>query len=369
MELHDIDEIIIAGLTDKKLTEREEKLFQEWYGDADNRVLYEAFLRQQAAAFAGMANEVNTRAAWERIKPRKRKPLIRGTIRYAAVAMVVAMGVTMWFAIEKRQNAAVVEVEPGKFMAILTTGAQKTFLSQADTTATSKNGEIIFSASPEGMIIGDAADDGAISILSVPRGGYYKVSLSDGTLVWLNAESSLRFPARFSGDSRTVDIDGEAYFKVTPNKDQPFIVTTGGYDICVTGTEFNVRNYRDEPISTTLIEGGVKIEHEGNIIDLAPGQQVTLDNGHIRVASVNTDDYTAWQQGSFSFNLERLENIMTELSRWYNIDVIWKNPSLKDMRFSSWFSRDTNIQDIIEILEKTRRVSLRLDNNTLTVSH
>lgn len=159
--------------------------------------------------------------------------------------------------------------------------------------------------------------------VTTPRGGQYQVQLPDGTKVWLNAASSLRFPTVFNGNERNVEVTGEAYFEVTKNPAQPFRVTVDGMEIRVLGTHFNVNAYTDEAsINTTLVEGSVMVTKNGKQVTIKPGQQARVD-GDITVApDVDVETITAWKNGRFSFSNASLESLMRTIARWYDVEVV-----------------------------------------------
>jgi ferric-dicitrate binding protein FerR (iron transport regulator) len=191
------------------------------------------------------------------------------------------------------------------------------------------------------------------NMLTTPRGGQYQLTLSDGTKVWLNAASSIRYPVVFTGDERKVEITGEAYFEVVHNEGMPFRVQAGDEIIEDLGTHFNVNAYAEEPgIRTTLLEGSVKI---GNII-LKPGEQAVLEkNGHISVSkNADMDDVIAWKNGFFAFNNANLQTVMQKLSRWYDIDVVYEPGVNNEQRFSGRIDRSLTLSQILNGLKQTR---------------
>ncbi len=159
----------------------------------------------------------------------------------------------------------------------------------------------------------------AWNTLTTPRGGQYRLTLPDGTQVWLNAASALRFPTAFVAAERVVELTGEAYFEVAKDASKPFLVkATGGTDVKVTGTHFNVNAYEEEAVSTvTLLEGAVTVNQQ----KLAPGEQATRQNGRIRVTTADVDQAVAWKNGFFSFNDADIKTVMKELERWYDVKV------------------------------------------------
>jgi len=165
--------------------------------------------------------------------------------------------------------------------------------------------------------------------LATPRAGQYEVELPDGTKVWLNAESSLRYPTYFSGSDRTVELTGEAYFEVAHNRKMPFKVITSNQEVTVLGTHFNIQGYKDQAsVSTTLLQGSVKVLNKlsGNARLLFPGKQsnVYVNNGAVDIHSVAIDQVMAWKNGYFIFENEDIQTIMKLISRWYDVDVEYK---------------------------------------------
>lgn len=199
-----------------------------------------------------------------------------------------------------------------------------------------------------------------------PRGGTYKIVLSDGTSVTLNAESSLSFPKVFSGAFRTVELRGEGYFEVAKNKSIPFIVKSNGLSVAVLGTQFNLNSYPSgSPVSATLVEGSVKVSAQGSSVTLVPGQQATLDQG-LHVAIADIEAVTSWKEGYFRFNDEPIQEIMTKISRWYNVDVIYKGNVSGD-RFTGAISRFSNISEVLNMLERTKIVHFEIEGRRVTV--
>lgn len=295
-------------------------------------------------------------------------------MRYAAVIAIpvcTLLGLLLW---QERDGADLVAVMPGGGVAILTTyDGTQVALDRTDGTAFDVHGNAVPIGNESVPASAEPADElpdpayGQYNTIEIPRGGFYRVVLSDGSTVWLNNESRIRFPRRFDEHARVVTLEGEAYFQVEKDAQRPFIVQTGDYEIRVTGTRFNVRSYAPGTTTTTLVDGGVQIEMDGRVSTLAPNQQATIDNGVIAVREVKTEQYVAWQQGAFSFAQTRLDQIMDELSRWYDIEVEWKDLHARNYHFSAWFDRSSELSEIIEVLEKTNRVKMTLRGRTLTI--
>lgn len=195
----------------------------------------------------------------------------------------------------------------------------------------------------------------------------YALTLSDGTRVFLNAESRMTYPVAFRGEQRVVELVGEAWFKVAKDSRHPFIVRMNGVDVKVVGTIFNARSYANESdIVTTLVEG--KVEVNGQRI--LPGQQATFmrNTGKLIVRTVDADQYTAWRQGRFLFRNERLEDMMKTLARWYGIEYHFLDEEVKDLRFGARFNRYEDMNPILDMLKKTNLVTVVQTNRSIYLS-
>lgn len=210
--------------------------------------------------------------------------------------------------------------------------------------------------------------------LSTPRGGEFKVTLEDGTEVWLNAQTRLRYPDTFEDGVRRVQLEGEAYFKVAKNTEKPFIVESGGQTVRVTGTEFNINAYQENgQVYTTLVEGGIALkpqEGNGSELMLTPGHQAVFNkiDEHASVRKVDTGMVTSWRTGSFVFENQTLEQIMVTLSRWYDFDYEFMHPELKEIIFMGSVPRYGEFNDVLRILETSGNIRFRLDGKHLILS-
>ncbi|HTE10766.1 MAG TPA: FecR domain-containing protein [Chitinophagaceae bacterium] len=213
--------------------------------------------------------------------------------------------------------------------------------------------------------------------ISTPRGGQYQVELADGTLVWLNAASSLHFPTAFAGKERRVEITGEAYFEVAKNKDKPFIVVVNGAEIQVFGTHFNVMAYNDESeLTTTLLEGSVKFVSGTATSMLEPGQQSQLSkSGQLRlVSNVDLNAVVAWKNGLFHFENADIETVMKQLSRWYDIDLVYQdkngldyqNKKMGDLLHAD-IPRNTRLTDVLKALEIAGGARFQVEGKTIII--
>ena len=205
--------------------------------------------------------------------------------------------------------------------------------------------------------------------LTTPKGGQYQLELSDGTKVWLNAASSIRYPTSFAGAIlRKVEVTGEAYFEIAQNARQPFRVAVGSMQVDVLGTSFNIEAYADEPtIKTTLLEGGVKITKGTNTQILNPGEQSQLtQNGQMKlVKNVDVDDAIAWKNGYFSFDQADLQGVMLKIARWYNVDVAYQG-EISKQHFGGEIQKNLTLSQVLTILGKSQ-IDYRIAGKTLTI--
>ncbi|SMC48829.1 FecR family protein [Pedobacter africanus] len=217
--------------------------------------------------------------------------------------------------------------------------------------------------------------------VSTPKGGQYQVVLPDGTKIWLNAASVLKFPARFDGvNARRVELTGEAYFEVAKIeaklagkvRHSPFIVATGEQEVEVLGTHFNINAYTEEgSIRTTLFEGSVRVSlgglnRMGRTALLRPGQQAMVSNQEIAVNPADIEEALAWRNGFFKFNRESIPSVMRKLSRWYNVEVVYEAEISKG-RIIGTISRSKNIKEVLEMLEETKLVTFKVEGRKVIV--
>jgi hypothetical protein len=322
----------------------------------------------------------------QKIAQYEKKPLTmpskHGWTKYAVAASILLfISVGTYFFTRSGHNADHVaannysNIKPGGNKATLTLGNGKT-ITLDDTT----NGQIaqqagvLISKNANGEIVYTAAqstDEVLENTIATPKGGQYKVILPDGTNVWLNAASSLTYPTAFKGTERLVTLNGEGYFEVTKNKEMPFRVRSAGQTVEVLGTHFDINAYADEAVvKTTLLEGSVKVSVQANSAMIVPGQQAQFAKGGagiIRLQKVDTDKEVAWKNGVFSFADEDIRTVMRQVSRWYDIDVVYEG-KIPDEKFFGEISRSSNLADVFKILE-LNNMKFDVDGKTVTVSY
>jgi transmembrane sensor len=207
--------------------------------------------------------------------------------------------------------------------------------------------------------------------VETPRGRQYQLVLQDGTKVWLNAASSIKFPVAFVGNVRNVEITGEAYFEVAKNREKPFHVLCNGSRIEVLGTHFNVNAYTDEEtMNTTLLEGSVRVVKGSSEKTIKPGEQAQISSdGNLRTAlNVNVDEVVAWKNNAFLFDNTDVKKLMRQLSRWYNVDVVFKGVTEEPLSFNGSISRTSNLSIVLKMLESTGDVKFTIEGNKLIVA-
>lgn len=209
------------------------------------------------------------------------------------------------------------------------------------------------------------------NVVETQRGHQFHLSLEDGTKVWLNASSTISFPVVFTGNERDVKITGEVYFEVAKNKKMPFHVYVNGTIVEVLGTHFNINSYGDNgTTNTTLLEGSVKISNGNNHRVLKPGEQArVLDNGLMTtVSNINTDEIVAWKNNYFSFDNIDIRRVMMQLSRWYDVEVVFKGNTDDSVTFNGTISRSVNLSTVLKMLQSTGEVTFSIVGKKVTVS-
>jgi len=307
--------------------------------------------------------------------------------RVAVVAsIVVLLGAGIFYVTAPTEQPVEVvakpkEIAPGGNRGILTLSNGKQIvlsdISAKDTIAKEgQENEVTIKMSADGVItyvvnpnaVEEKNGEDAFNTLSTPIGGQYNIVLADGTKVFLNAVSSIKYPTQFNGDQRIVELEGEAYFEVAKNKNQPFIVKSADQAIKVLGTHFNVHAYDNEPIiKTTLLEGSVAVTYQNQKTILKPGQQsnVTANSNKITVREVDTEAAIAWKNGRFKFDNADLKSVMKQLERWYGIKVEYRG-DVSDVRFNGGTFRNKNLSEVLKVLELSN-IKFKVEGKTIIV--
>lgn len=296
--------------------------------------------------------------------------------KYAAVIVLfVSIGI-FWLVNEEKQeveNGTVAQIEHGSMKAqlVLANGKKVDLRPETSLQLEEVGGTRILTSDDRVKYSGKDSLAGQLAevkynTLIVPRGGEFSLELADGTRVWLNAESRLRYPVAFTGKERKVEMEGEVYFEVAKNKEKPFIVTVNGVDIRVLGTSFNVSAYQEDVV-TTLVEGKVQLKKGNEQVILSPNQQAIWSDDEFRVKQVDARNYVLWKEGIFYFEDVDLETILDDMARWYNVNVFYMNPALKEMKFSVEIRRYGDINEILRRIGQTKRVKFEIKDRTINV--
>lgn len=312
---------------------------------------------------------------------KKRHTLISVWWKYAAVLLLplLVAAIFLW---QNRQSELpllaqqVESITPGSMQAILildngeqislTSGGEKEIQFSKDVKVSQRHDSLVYTSCQT------TRKEVHYNELQIPRGGEYKVTLADGTQVYLNSATRMKYPIAFDSKERKVYLDGEAYFEVTKESDRPFLVEVNGIEIKVYGTSFNINSYKEAQVQTVLVEGsvGVRILSSGNEKRLKPGEMAVFDElqESIDVKKVNTDLYTGWRKGVLRFENERLEDILTTLSNWYNVDVFYQTQDVKDFHFTGYLGRYKEINTILSSITLATGVQFNIQGRTIVVS-
>lgn len=304
------------------------------------------------------------------------------SIAAALLAVVSVLAAWMWnharstnpAPVAKHQKKEPVDVLPGGRKALLTLGngtvitlddaANGPLAKQGASTVIKLNGKLDYKVSSPGN------QETVYNTISTPRGGQYQVELPDGSMVWLNAVSSIRFPTAFTGPERRVDITGEAYFEVAKNRDHPFVVAVNGSEVTVMGTHFNVMAYPDEALlQTTLFEGSVAFSHNNQTLVLNPLEQSRLNKkgGLDKIRDPDAEDVIAWKNGLFHFDNADIRTVMRQLARWYDVDVEYRiTPD--DNLYHVEMPRSSKLSSVLKVLELTANIHFSIEERRIIVS-
>jgi len=305
----------------------------------------------------------------------------------ASIALLFGAGIFYFTKSELRveqENIQVVEktkeIAPGGNRGILTLSNGKQIvlsdISSKDIIAKEDQDEVTIKMDANGVITyvinpnANASEEDANSFntLSTPTGGQYNIVLADGTKVFLNAVSSIKYPTQFNGDQRIVELEGEAYFEVAKNKSKPFLVKSANQTIEVLGTHFNVHAYNNESvIKTTLLEGSVAVSSKNQKAILKPGQQANISESSSKIAvkEVDTEAAIAWKNGRFKFDNADLKSVMKQLERWYGIKVEYRG-DVSDVRFNGGTFRNKNLSEVLKVLELSN-IKFKVEGKTIIV--
>lgn len=381
---HLVTEEVAGTITDARHRELEAWLEQS----EANREMYQELCRELADAVANPIPEVDAGSAWKLIQEKLHRGkhtkrtlmlLIRRWSVAAAVAAVFGTGAFLYFhsGNPMTQQPSLADVAPGSARArLVLSGGEIVHLNKTDrgkalnaetgVTIRMDSGKVTYTVDLD--LKKEAVES---NTLIIPRGGEYVLQLGDGTRVWLNSATTLKYPAVFSGRQRLVELDGEAYFEVASHPEIPFIVKTSTTSVQVYGTSFNVCAYREDTCQyTTLLSGSVGVNWQGMEVRLHPGEQAVVDipRNELKVWEVEPEVYCSWHTGSFIFENRPLGEVLERLSRWYDVEVFYENPEVKQLHFTGDLNRYDDFGKILKLLEMTERVKFSVNGKTIRVT-
>ena len=372
----------IQGMTDNA----QEKELDEWrsvsprHEELFQRMLSSEHVEKSISRF--VKTEEEEERGWRQLQQKARSGRSVRKIKWfpyaAAIVLILSVGGVFYFSGDKEQTEilpiAKNEVQvPGSRAVLILPDGRKVDLENEVLRSDLAQSDSLLLISTRSLKYRDIDSPDTTEVfhtLEIPRGGEYLLTLSDGTIIYLNSESTLSFPVKFQGKERKVYLTGEAYFKVAKNTEHPFVVTAGELEVLVTGTTFGVRAYKDEKdIQTTLESGQVTVRVEGKSVKLVPNKQVLFNKSTmgLEVRDVDVDLYLAWADGRLVYDNCPLEKILTDLGRWYNIDVFYSRDELRSYQFSLNMKKHEEFTQVLELIGKTGEVQFEIKDNTVIV--
>ena len=364
------------------LSEEEKSALKEWREESEEHerlygnIMSAGYIQQKSKEVArvdiasGYMNVLRKRKRGIRVRR------IRRVVSIAAGIVLPLLAIALWYGVREKtgnppvQVANVIRHGEVKAELILADGTTKILGSEVtDSLVAQQGANIVVQNQGVSYRVDTSIVEERYNTLRVPRGGEYSITLSDGTVVYLNSESELRYPVRFVGKDRRVYLSGEAYFDVKKDQDHPFIVKMKTSAVKVLGTSFDVRAYTDEEeVLTTLVQGSVQFSTGEESVILEPGEQAVLSkSGRVETREVDTYLYTAWKNGVFAFKKQRLEEIMKIIARWYDVNIFWENASQKEITFTGKMRRYDDFSKVVEMLEMTGNTEFVIKENNIFI--
>ncbi|WP_059025856.1 FecR family protein [Gabonibacter massiliensis] len=359
------------------ISEQEQKELYKWIQESiSNRTLYDKLLKAPDwAQKYERYKQVSGLNVWsdlqQRISLRKRRTILKQMGYAAGIVLLLGIGFCLQQHIKNKENTlSFSSPVPGSRQAILRrANGENVLLTNADSiiACDGRSGDI---KKIKNKLIYAAAKNDSKEVwdtLETPNSCEFQVTLSDGTNVWLNARSRLIYPVGFVGETRSVRLEGEGYFEVRRDEKHPFIAEINGMTIKVLGTSFNLKSFPEEGRTTaTLLNGKIEISTGGKNIVLTPDMQADLTGEHLTIKRVDAKSYRAWTKGNFVFRRERLESIMNDLARWYNVEIRYEEGT-KEILFSGIMNRYETISETLWMIEKTGKVKFDITGSIVTV--
>ena len=369
------------------ITEEERQELEDWCEEAPrNRKLFEQICQEDLFSKERYVYEkIHDTKAFSVFEKRVRKVSSRSIgnwWKYAAVLLFPILVVGSWKLMHETEQVSIVAssvapIQPGCSQAVLVLDdGRKVFLKEEEEGVISEDKEITVTGEKDRLVYtsseGKNVDEIRFNELEVPRGGEYKVRLADGTLVYLNSATRMKYPVKFDEKERKVYLSGEAYFEVAKDPERPFFVEMEGVEVRVYGTSFNVNTHQKGNIQTVLVKGsiGVKVLSSGMESMIRPGQMAEFKQGNTKVdvKDVNVAVYTDWKDGIFRFENRRLEDILAVLSNWYDMNVFYQTVSVKELHFSGYMERYKDVSVILEAITLSTGVTFSIQGKTIIVS-
>ena len=369
------------------ITEEERQELEDWCEEAPrNRKLFEQICQEDLFSKERYVYEkINDTKAFSVFEKRVRKVSSRSIgnwWKYAAVLLFPILVVGSWKLMHETEQVSIVAssvapIQPGCSQAVLVLDdGRKVFLKEEEEGVISEDKEITVTGEKDRLVYtsseGKNVDEIRFNELEVPRGGEYKVRLADGTLVYLNSATRMKYPVKFDEKERKVYLSGEAYFEVAKDPERPFFVEMEGVEVRVYGTSFNVNTHQEGNIQTVLVKGsiGVKVLSSGKESVIRPGHMAEFKQGNTKVdvKDVNVAVYTDWKDGIFRFENQRLEDILAVLSNWYDMNVFYQTVSVKELHFSGYMERYKDVSVILEAITLSTGVTFSIQGKTIIVS-
>ena len=363
------------------ITAEEKKKLDDWYHSLSSSHIEVVSGESEEVFGSRVKNRLNRIIRKSRNSP---APSIIVIMRTVAAALIIGISIIAFtfllqnkeqkkFASSNKPARPATDMSPGTNKAMLTLGNGSKIILDSISGTLGKDGGIDIVKKGDGQV--EYQDDNiqhnqsaVYNTISTPRGGQYEVALADGTNVWLNASSSIRFPVQFNDSIREVEMTGEVYFEVAHNPSKPFRVKVKDNYINVLGTHFNVMAYDDEPsINTTLLQGSVKVESQNSSRLISPGQEAIADrSGSIKIIKdADVEEAIAWKNGYFQFNRSDIKSIMHQVERWYDADVRYADDV--KLHFTGQVSRSVNVSELLRKLELTNEVHFKIEGKRITV--
>jgi ferric-dicitrate binding protein FerR (iron transport regulator) len=380
------DTVLIANYLVKYLQDKcdseEKAIVEEWLANPKNKAIFENIKKKNSkVAYDKYSIDLSDiRKSFYSNFENKKRTGTNNILSYAAVAILL-IGLTFVFFIidlnkdydaNTAQNSKKIELRY-EAPILMTSKGEKFVISHNNLHKTiQENNGVMVNIKGDSLkyeINENTTEEIAYNTIKVPDCGNFNFTMSDGTIVFLNAGTTLKYPIPFHKNKREIYLEGEAYFEVTKNKEKPFVVKFNKGTVKVLGTKFNVKSYIDKPVTTTLVSGSVLVKDANkNSVVLKPNEQAVFVENTINVSEVDPYWDIIWKDGYFVYKMIRLDDILQELSKWYGFEYFYQNQNASDILFSARIKKFDSINEVLKILENTGDIKFRIKNNTVIVT-